>query len=144
MNITTKLRKAKGDENSMELYDIMQPIDFRNDRQVLAENVEYTLKREKLLPRGYSVLIPVGGIVEHRQETGRETGFIQGDFEIFAPDMDTIVAYGTTYGSIMAGELMELTTEITEVTGNVGRPVRKRKTAERKEKKAQRSLKGLR
>ena len=125
MNLIAKLKKAKGDENSMELYDVMQPIDFRNDRQVLTENIEYTLKREKLLPKGYSVIVPVGGIVDHSPESDRGTGHVQGDFELFAPDMNTIVAYGTAYGSIAMGELLDLTTEITQVTGEVGKPKHK-------------------
>jgi len=120
MRMLIKLKKAIGEE--FELHDIFDDIKSQNVRSVLAENIEYTLKREKLLPPGHTVLIPVGGD-RWEEESEKGTGFVQGDFEIFAPDMNTIVAYGTAYGSVLAGELLSLTTEITKVTGEVGKPI---------------------
>lgn len=146
MDIVRKLHKARVDGEPFELHDIFDDISSATARQVVADNVEYTLKREKLLPRGYSVLVPMGGVVAWHDESPRGgIGSVHCDFEIFAPDMNTIVAYGTAYGNHMAGELVDLTTEITEVTGETGKP--RKRTAPKSRKPAKggpSSVRGLR
>jgi len=134
VKLADKLKKVMGDE--LELVDIFDDISPGNVRRVVADNITYTLKREKLLPAGYTVLIPVGG--DHTwepEDPEHGQGHVQVDFEIFAPDMNTIVAYGTAYGYHMAGDLTNLTTEITQVTGEKERPrPRKRSAAPHKGK----------
>lgn len=125
--VDVRLRKVIGDE--LELVDIFDAIKPGTAKRVIADNVEYTLRREKLLPTGYSVLVPAGGVHTWEPESPeRGLGFVHVDFEIFAPDMNTIVAYGTAYGDHMAGELVTLTTEITQVTGEKPRPGRRSAT----------------
>ena len=113
---------------TFELYDIGEQIKPGELRRAVSDNVEFLLKREKLLPRGYSVVIPVGG--DH-WETGDDGRYIyDGNFEVFAPDHDTIVAYGQVYAwgiwtEADKGYLDEIEASITELTGNPEKPKHK-------------------
>ena len=104
-----------------EVYDVNEFVTPQNIRHKVAENVEFVLKRVKLLPKGYSVVIPVGGDDYSMGEVDNLS--YVGNFEVFAPDLDTIVAYGRTRGYGLGNELHEVDVTITEATGN--KPKRK-------------------
>ena len=131
---------------TFELYDIGEQIKPGELRHAVSDNVEFLLKREKLLPRGYSVVIPVGG--DHWENRDDDTYVYAGNFEVFAPDFDTIVAYGQVRADGIwtgkdKGYLDEIEASITELTGNPEKPKRKSKTAKRKSKSPS-GLRGLR
>lgn len=113
---------------TFELYDIAEQVKPGELRRAVTDNVEFLLKREKLLPKGYSVVIPVGGDHWETEDDGRYT--YSGSFEVFAPDLDTIVAYGHVgaYGvwsEADKGYLDEIDASITELTGNPEKPKRR-------------------
>jgi len=133
---------------TFELYDINQDVTPANLRHKVTENVEFLLKREKLLPNRHSVVIPVGGDNWETDDDGSYT--YNGNFEIFAPDLDTIVAYGEVYGRGIwfngeKGSLTEIELEITELTGNApGTRVKLKKSKPRRKAHSVSSLRGLR
>lgn len=113
---------------TFELYDIGEQIKPGELRRAVSDNIEFLLEREKLLPRGYSVVIPVGGDHWETEDDGRYT--YTGSFEVFAPDLDTIVAYGWVradgiWTEVDKGYLDEIEVSITELTGNPEKPKRK-------------------
>ena len=116
-----------------ELYDIGEAITPQTIRHKVADNVEYVLKRERLLPRGYSVVIPMAG----DQWAVDDDGSLQyrGDFEVFAPDHDTIVAYGQVDGFGLEDELSEITARITEVVGPLHKAIARTKRPKKKSSK---------
>ena len=132
---------------TFELYDIGESITTRELRQAVTDNVEFLLRREKLLPRRYSVVIPVGGDNWETEEDGRY--IYTGSFEVFAPDLDTIVAYGQVYAwgiwsGADKGYLDEIEASITELTGKVGKPSKRSKKQYPRVNKRTATLRGLR
>lgn len=85
-----RLEKAVSDEESFELWDILEEMK-PGDKDKIEENVEYVLKREKLLPKGGSVLIPMGSW-DWEIEDGRWEFWAL--FEIFEKGGWDMVAHG--------------------------------------------------
>lgn len=100
-----------------ELDDIFDKITPQNLDKVAEDNIEYVLKREKFLPKGYSVLVShATGLVDYRipqteEEEKEEGGFYQVDFEVFS-DPNTVKYAGTAYGKIEAQEILDMTVDI--------------------------------
>jgi hypothetical protein len=91
-----------------ELFDIFEPY----GENYVKANIEYILMREKLWQKGMSIVFPQGALNEYREESKHESGFYQRDFEVFAADQNTILYYGTAYGSILAEEIIDMTVEL--------------------------------
>jgi hypothetical protein len=98
----SRLKKMHGE---YELTDIFEEIELGTAEAIVKENVEYVLKREKLLGKGMHVVVPASGLVDMTPK------FVQVDFEVFKGHMD-VIARGTAYGQISKGELMNLTVEV--------------------------------
>lgn len=130
MSLKSNLKSAVGKE--FELYDINEEIAGADIRHKVAENVAFVLRRERLLPAGHSVIIPVGG--DNYEMSDEDELRYEGSFEVFAPDRDTIVAYGRVHGVGLGDVLHEIDVTVTEVTGNVPR----RRTAARPKPKSKR------
>jgi hypothetical protein len=84
-----------------ELSDIDQRVTPQNIKHKVAKNVEFLLRREKLISPDMHVIIPEGG---YGWFAGRDPteGYFSGTFEVFW-DADTIVATGGVHGGIIAG-----------------------------------------
>ena len=100
-------------EMSFELHDIMEEASIYGrelDRRI-EENIQYILKREGLLPRGYSVIVPAGALYWECPEGG--SCWYKADFEVFDETGRNIVAYGTATGSMLTlddtAELLDMT-----------------------------------
>lgn len=119
-----------------ETYDINESVTPQNIRHKVADNVEYTLRREKLLPSGYSIVIPVGGD-DYEMGEDDELSY-SGNFEVFAPDADTIVAYGRVRGYGLGNELHEVTVSITDITED--KPKQRRKSNKARTKSGKRNI----
>jgi hypothetical protein len=76
-----------------ELYDVFEKLNKKN----LEKNIKYILRRERLWKRGWRIVFPAGAL-EIEEEVDGDV-FFQYDFEIFAADHNTILYYGTVYGT---------------------------------------------
>jgi len=110
------LRQAVKDEKEFELMDINETLKGVPVSQ-MEENVIYILRRENLMPKRGSIVIPEGGY-DYGVVDDEEWRFA-GNFEIF--DMHDILAYGSVVstGSVFDDEIeiRDMTINITEVVG---------------------------
>ena len=111
-NIALSNETKEVEELEFELTDILEDVTPQTLKHVVAENVEYLLKREHRwrhikFPKGYSVVIPEGAYTI-RDETKDESGAFEGDFEIFS-NPNTIDRYGHVLGMVSAGQLLDIT-----------------------------------
>lgn len=113
MNSRKRVRLKSIRKAEYELTDIFESIDSRTAEKVVENNVVYVLRREGILGKKMSVVVPAGGLVEfyHEDKKTGDSGFVQADFEVFRGHQD-IVAGGTAYGQVSAGELIDLTVEV--------------------------------
>lgn len=112
-NIALSSETKEVEELEFELTDILEDVNAQDIKQIIRNNIVYLLRREHKrgnvkYPSGYSVIIPEGAYTI-RAETKGESGAFEGDFEIFAKDMNTIVRYGHVYGTISAEQLLDIT-----------------------------------
>ena len=84
---------VKSKIKKFELYDVFEKLNERN----LKKNIRYVLKREGIWKRGWRIVFPAGGLREEEESEG--TLLFYYDFEIFAPDGNTILYYGTVFGT---------------------------------------------
>lgn len=77
-----------------ELYDINEIMRNGWDNRVVADNVEYLLKRENLMSHRWRVVIPAGSESIYPMEEKDTTGKFIADFEVFS-DPITLVFTGT-------------------------------------------------
>jgi len=84
-------------------------VDLNTLEKVTKENIEEILQREKKLSKGDKIiLLPA---VDVREEEKGFTGFYQFDYEVI--DNHYKVKFGgTAYGSIQAGDMMDMTLEL--------------------------------
>jgi len=100
-----RIGRSKGyDEREVcfELYDIMEEASIYgtelDDR--IEENIKYVLEREGLLPKGATVVIPMGALHWECPE-GEETCWYYANFEVFDETGNRILARGTANGSLI-------------------------------------------
>jgi len=82
-----------------ELYDIMEEASIYGaelDERV-EENIKYVLEREGLLPKGASVVVPMGALHWECPEEGG-TCWYRADFEVFDKTGNRVLARGTANG----------------------------------------------
>ena len=96
-----------------ELDDILEEVTGSTVKRVVTENVEYELKRKGLMKEGQRVVIPEGGYDYNLDDQGG----VSGNWELFDRDQNTVLAQGSVVGSISAGELLFINTNITQVMG---------------------------
>ena len=101
LNVTwDEIRQAEryGDkEMEFELYDIFERASIYGgeiDRKI-EENIEYTLRREGLLPRGASVTIPAGALLWQCYD---DQCYYDADFEVFDETGNKVLARGKATG----------------------------------------------
>jgi len=95
-----KEAEKAGEEIGLELYDILEEASIygRELDNVIEKNIEEVLKREKLLPRNYSVVIPMGAL---RWTCEDDTCYYTADFEVFDETGNRVVATGTATGTMI-------------------------------------------
>ncbi len=121
------VRKAREDPE-FELFDILQDVTGNNDpkdvtvnfpklENVMKENIQVILEREKIWKKGDSVSFPVGSLQNLRPETSHEefeltgkgdSGFYQYDFDLINAE-DLITYHGTSFGDISFGSIIDMT-----------------------------------
>ncbi len=123
-----KLKESRIEEDEMEfeLNDILEdvtgknsltaPVDFQTLDKVARDNIEFVLKREGKWGKNFGITFPMGGLFQVRDEDHeeKESGFYQIDFDLFS-DIRTIAYSGTAYGTISAGDMIDMTVEIKKV-----------------------------
>jgi len=98
-----------------ELDDILEEVNDKNIDDVIGNNIEYILKREKLWGDGFSVSVGgAGTLQEWREETKDQTGFYQFDFQVWKGLNHSPYA-GTAYGSISGDEMLDMTIDVYKV-----------------------------
>lgn len=112
---SSKARKTRMKKGVYDLSDIFDSINIQNAEKVVANNVAYTLRREKILKKNMQVIVPAGGLVSFTGGNEEEHGSVQADFAVYEGH-DKIIAVGTAYGLVSAGELLDLTTELYPAT----------------------------
>jgi len=118
LNVTwDEIRKAEryGErEMGFELYDIYEEASIYGNEldNLVEENIKYVLQREGLLPRGASVVVPVGALDWECPEEG-ETCWYRAGFEVFDETGDRVLAGGTAAGTMFLfddkAELQDMT-----------------------------------
>jgi len=118
-----KIRKQRSEEpelvDEFQLDDILQDvtvdettdglIDYGKLENLVRENIEYILKRENVWDSGFKVGIQEVG--NARNDTPDEGGYYQFDYQIFQENR-SIRKSGTVYGSISAGDVLDMTLEL--------------------------------
>ena len=118
LNVTwDEIREAErlGEKGmSFELYDILEEASIYGTEldERVEENIQYVLKREGLLPRGASVLIPAGAL--HWECPEGESCWYYADFEVFDETGEKILARGSATGSMLM--LDEETAQLIDMT----------------------------
>ena len=98
-------------EGEYELNDILEDVNEKNIDDVVKENIQYVLQREKKWSKDrFEVHFPAGSMQEIRDETNRESGFYQYDYTVWH-GMEEVGA-GTAYGSISGGQMLDMTVEL--------------------------------
>lgn len=116
MEARRRLQKAFSDEEELELSDILEPIDPRNVKNVVTENLEYVLRREGMLSKDMHPYISEGGYDYDLYGDAQSSGHVSGIFGILRKGGDE-VATGAFHGTITFDppELVDLTVWITQV-----------------------------
>jgi hypothetical protein len=111
-----RLQKAFGEEDEWELHDILEPVNRRNVKGVVVENIEYVLRREKALSKDMQVYISEGGYSYDLYGDEQMHGYFRGMFGILGKRGGEI-ATGEVHGTISFDppELVDLTVWITQV-----------------------------
>ena len=114
--IETELTDIFGEVSDMESGEI----DYLKLGKVVKENIKYILNRERLLGRDEIIEInhvssrPETGRMEFRDTGKGESGFYQYDYTILKGHKKTNFS-GTVYGSISAGDVIDMTLELYKV-----------------------------
>jgi len=108
-----KLKQAINNEDEYELHDIFEYVNHQNIKQVVTNNILYILKREKLVAKSWSVVIPEGA---YDYKLAKDDVRFGGDFEIFSDPM-TIVAYGSVVTDGDNNNIIRMEINITRVVG---------------------------
>lgn len=94
-----------------ELGDILEPVSDQTVKRVVTENIKYLMKREGLLSRDMTVVIPEGAYdYTLKGDELSDLGRFSGGFDVHA--REGIIASGNVVGTI-APDLLDIEVQIT-------------------------------